>query len=57
MNHPFLKLALFAGAAFLIAESVKKTKEAQAKADAALAEQAVADAMQEDGKTETTESN
>ena len=57
MNHPFLKLALVAGAAFLIAESVKKTKEAQAKADAALAEQAVADAMQEDGKTETTESD
>ena len=56
MKHPFLKLALVAGAAALIYVSVKKSKEAlkkakeQAAADAEMAEEAAKEA-----ETKTTE--
>ena len=51
MKHPFLKIALLAGAAFLIVNAVKKTKEImkkQAEADAEMAEEAAAQAQAEE---------
>ena len=57
MKHPFLKIALLAGATFLIVNTGKKGKEImkkQAEADAEMAEEAAAQAQAEE-TTETAE--
>lgn len=58
MKHPILKIALLAGATFLIVNAVKKTKEAmkkQAEADAEMAEEAAAEAVRNDEETKQAE--
>ena len=50
MKHPFLKIALLAGATYLVVKAVKKTKEAmknQAEADDETAEEAVAEELEQ----------
>ena len=50
MKHPILKIALLAGATFLIVKAVKKTKEAlkkQAEADTETADDAVAEELEQ----------
>ncbi|MBE6530398.1 MAG: hypothetical protein E7680_07385 [Ruminococcaceae bacterium] len=58
MKHSILKIALLAGTAYLIVKAVKKTKEAmekQAEADAAMAEEVAAEAVQNDGEPRKAE--